>query len=140
MLLRVSSSLLLSLFVLASALVAAQERAVTASAAWIAEPAAGAGMAAAYLEVQNPTMYDVYVVSAAADAAAAVELREHAPSGESTIVKELTVPAFGTIELKPGGPHLVLKELTRPLKKGDSVGLTLRTDGGVTLKVPAVIR
>lgn len=137
---RLSYSLALVLMALTSVLVGAQDKAVTASAGWIVAPAAGAVTASAYLEIQNPTMYDVYIVSASADAAGAVELRESSAPGESKVAKELTVPAFGTMELKPDGPHLVLKGLTRALKKGETVGLTLQTDGGITLKVPAVIR
>lgn len=119
---------------------AAQEKVVTASAAWIAEPAAGATTASAYLEIDNPTMYDVYVVSATSDAAGSVAFGEAVSATESKATREMTVPAFGAIALKPDGLHLVLKDLTRPLKKGDSVTLTLKTDGGVTLKVDATVR
>lgn len=119
---------------------AAQEKVVTASAGWMAEPAAGATSAAVYLEIDNPTMYDVYVVSATSDAAATVELREAVTATESKATKELTVPAYGSVALKPDGLHLLLKDLTRALKKGDSVSLTLKTDGGVTLKVAAIVR
>lgn len=136
---RFSSSLLVGFVVLASIALGAQEKAVTASAGWVAEPAAGATTASAFLQIENPTMYDVYIVSAAADVAGSVELHEQA-GGASKATKELTVPAFGSLELKPDAAHLVLKALTRPLKKGETVNLTVKTDGGVTLKVPATVR
>jgi copper(I)-binding protein len=66
--------------------------AVTASDAWVTESAAD-GTAAAYLTISNPTMYDIYVVSATSDVAGQIELRQ----GEKT-VKEITVPSFGFAE------------------------------------------
>ena len=114
---------------------------VSASEAWIAAPAAGATTAPAAVTIRNGTMYDVYVVSAASDAAGRVEFREAAPSGgEAKTVKELTVPAFGSLDLSPEGMHLVLMDLTRPLKAGDMVAITLTTDRGVAVKVIAAVK
>lgn len=115
---------------------AAQEKAVSASDAWIAAPAAGADTTAAYVNIDNPTMYDVYVTSVTCEAAASVEMRE----AGAKPVKELTVPAFGSVAMAPDGPQLLLKGLKRTLAAGDSVPLTLSTDGGITLKVDATVR
>ncbi|MCA1584286.1 MAG: copper chaperone PCu(A)C [Acidobacteria bacterium] len=118
----------------------ASQPAVTASGAWIAEPAAGATTALGYLEIHNPTMYDVYVVGVTSDVASVIELRQGGSSGEAKVVKELTVAAFGSLTLEPGGAHMLLKELKRPLEAGDAVELTVKTDGGVSLKVTAGVR
>ena len=93
--------------------------AITASDAWITESAAD-GTAAAYLSISNPTMYDIYVVEATSAAAGKIELR----NGDKP-AKELTVPAYGSLELTAGGPHLVLLDLKRVLKAGENVTLTL---------------
>jgi copper(I)-binding protein len=55
-------------------------------------------------------------------------------------VKEVTVPAYGSLTLEPRGPHLLLTDLKRPLKAAETVALTLTTDIGVVLKVPASVR
>lgn len=108
--------------------------AITASDAWVAEPAAGATSTAAYATVANPTMYDIYIDSASSDAAGKIELREGAVA-----VKTLTVPSYGSLEMKPGGSWLVLADLKRALKAGEKVELTLQTDGGITITAIAEV-
>ena len=108
--------------------------AVTASDAWITESAAD-GTAAAYLSISNPTMYDIYVVEATSAAAGKIELRSR-----DKPAKELTVPAYGSLELTPEGPHLLLMDVKKALKAGDYVTLTLMTDGGVTIVTSAVVK
>jgi copper(I)-binding protein len=120
---------------LAFSVALAAQPAVSASDGWIALPAAGATSAAAYATIQNPTMYDIYVVSAAADVAGKIEFRD----GDKP-AKDLTVPSFGSLELKSGEASMLLMDLKRPLKAGETVELTLRTDGGITLKVSAAVK
>lgn len=113
------------------------QRTVTAAAAWIEAPAAGATSANAYVSVDNPTMYEVYVVSATSAAAEKIEIRG---AGADAATTEVSVPAYGSVELKPGGTRLVLTGLKRPLKAGEKVELTLTTDSGVVLTVTADVR
>ena len=108
--------------------------AITASDAWITESAAD-GTAAAYLSISNPTMYDIYVVEATSAAAGKIELRSR-----DKPAKELTVPAYGSLELTPEGPHLLLMDVKKALRAGDYVTLTLMTDGGVTIVTSAVVK
>lgn len=129
--LRISVGLL----IVVSAILSAAQPAVSASDGWVAAPAAGATTAAAYVTIQNPTMYDVYVVSATAEVAGKIELRD----GDQP-AKELTVPSFGSLELKSGEASMLLMELKRPLKTGETIELTLRTDGGISLKIAAVVK
>ena len=123
-----------SLVVLLLNLIVHAQPAITASDGWIAEPAAD-GTAAAYLSISNPTMYDIYVVTVTSDAAGKIELR----NGDKP-AKELTVPAYGSLDLTPAGPHLMLMDLKKPLKAGENVMLTLMTDGGITVVIPAVVK
>ena len=104
----------------------------TASDAW-AEPSAGA--IAVYATVNNPSMYDVYVVSARSGAAAKTEL----VNGDQPVTS-ITVPAYGSAELKPGATFVRLSELKSELKAGDEVKLTLETDGGVSIEIAAVVK
>ena len=50
-------------------LAAAQPRRVAASSGWVKLPAAGETAAMAFVVIENPTMYEIYVTSATADAA-----------------------------------------------------------------------
>lgn len=50
-------------------------------------------------------------------------------------VEALEIPPGGSFELKPGGAHLMLTGLERPLKQGERVPLTLRLEKGGELQV-----
>lgn len=122
----------------AGALLAAQA-APSATGAWVAAPSAGATATDAYVVIENPTMYEVFVVTVGADAAGTAEIVEGAADSAKP-VKELAVPAYGSAELKPGEVRIRLKDLKAPLKAGDSVALTLTTDGGVVIKTAAIVK
>ena len=124
---------------LTASLGGAQQSGPSLSDAWVAEPAAGATTADAYAVIENPTMYEVFVVSVTADAAGAAEIVE-GPADGGKAVKELSVPAYGRAELKPGAIRIRLKDLKKPLKAGETVALTLTTDGGATMKASAEVR
>jgi periplasmic copper chaperone A len=124
---RMKSALLtICVALVASAVPAAQQRAVSASKAWITAPAAGDTTALAFAVVENPTMYDVYVVSATTDAAGSVEFERapKTPDAKPQVVESFTAPAYGSVELTRDGLHLRLSDLKRPLKPGDTVTFT----------------
>lgn len=121
---------------------AAQGKRVAASGSWVQLPAPGETQAMAFVSIENPTMYGIYVVSATADAAGKVELRDGGQSGDARLkpVEFISVPAYESIDMKPDSVHLMLLGLKRPLKEGDKVALTLATDNAGTLEVVAVVR
>ncbi|WP_208026956.1 copper chaperone PCu(A)C [Rhabdothermincola sediminis] len=55
-------------------------------------------------------------------------------------VDAIEVPAGGTVELKPGGYHVMLLELAEPLTEGTMVPLTLRFEGFDPVVVEAEVR
>ena len=125
-------------FVCVAALTAgtvAQDKKVTVSGGWVKTPAAGATDTQAFVSIENPGMYEVNVTAASSDAAAKVELRDG-----SQVVTFINVPAFGSVEMIPGGAHLLLTGLKRPLKDGHTVTLTLSTDVDMALIVQARVR
>lgn len=133
----VGLALMLALSVAASSL--ASQTQPSASEAWVAAPAAGATTAIGYVSIDNPTMYEIYVVSVSSEMAGTVEIAQGSPDA-ATVVKELAVASFGGVALKPGGMFLRLSGLTKPLTAGDQVPLVFTTDGGVTMKVTAEVR
>ena len=119
----------------------AAQKAPSGSAAWIKLPAAGDTSTTAFAIIDNPTMYDVYLVSASSDVAAEVGFADASPAaGKDAAVKEVTAPAYSNVELKPDGVHLVLKGLKQPLKEGETITLTLVTDGGVAIPLAAIVK
>jgi copper(I)-binding protein len=121
---------------------AADQKSLAASEGWVKLPGAGDTSATAYVVIDNPTMYDIYIVSAASDVAAGVEFRQKTAATDTTAqsVKEIAAPAYAKLELTTDGAHVVLRNLKRALKEGEIVTLTFRTDGGLVLQVPAVVR
>jgi copper(I)-binding protein len=110
-------------------LAAPAQKAVVASEGWIQLPAAGETTARAFAVIDNPTMYDVYFVSAAADVAESVQFRQSGATGTAeSAVKELTAPAYSKLELRPGAVHLLLSGLKRPLKAGETIPITMATE------------
>jgi copper(I)-binding protein len=113
----------------------------SAPSAWVEAPAAGATFARVFVAINNPTMYDIYITSATADAAGKIEFRAPATgAAEPAVAKEFSVPAYGSTEAAASAPHLRLLDLKEPLKAGDTVQLTLMTDGGLALKVAAPVK
>lgn len=91
-------------------------------------------MAAVFATVTNPTMYDLYIVSAKSDAAESFQFLQ----GEK-VVTSFTVPAFGSLSLQsPDGRVRMLGLKVEP-KVGDELKLTLETDGGVGIPIAAKV-
>ena len=123
--------------------IAAAQAPMSMSGAWVREPVPGRPNTAAYVVVENPGATDLLIVSASSDVSSKVELHEMVRSGDMmkmSPVKSITVPAKGKVELKPGGLHIMLFELKKPLKEGDTVELTLTTDKGATVKASAAVK
>ncbi|QHC71658.1 copper chaperone PCu(A)C [Rathayibacter sp. VKM Ac-2801] len=106
--------------------------------------AADSGMSAAFGELENSGTEDVTVVSATSAASSELELHETVAneSGEMVMrAKEsgFTIPAGGSLELAPGGNHIMLMDLTAPIVAGDEVTITLTfsDDSTTEFTVPA---
>ena len=102
---------------------------VTVSNAWVRATAPGQTIAGAYLKITSATT--AYLVGGSSAAAKSVEI--HEMTMENNVMKmrpvtRLELPAGTAVELKPGGYHLMLVDVTRPLVKGDSVPLTLTVE------------
>jgi copper(I)-binding protein len=112
--------------------------------AW-ARPSTGMGMAsAAYLTITNGTSQDDALLKVATTAAANPEIHE-TMAGDSGMmgmqpVDKVPVPAGRTVKLEPGSYHIMLINLTRELKIGDTVTLTLTFEKAGDITVTAEVR
>jgi len=78
------------------------------------------------------------LLSVSAGVSRAVELHSMAMEGDVMRMRQIdgvAVAAGQTVELKPGGMHLMFVGLTRPLKNGDSFPLALRFEKAGEVKV-----
>ncbi len=100
------------------------------------------GGVAVYATLSNPTMYDAYVQSGTSDAGK-VELRESDPStalGAGKPASNITIPSFGSVEMKAGGPFVLVSDLKAQPKSGDTINVTLQTEGGVAIAIAAILK
>lgn len=92
------------------------------------------GDVAIYATLSNPTMYDAYVQSGTSDVGK-IELRE----GDKP-TSNITIPSFGWVEMKAGGPFVLVTDLKAQPRAGDTITVTLQTDGGVAIAIAATIK
>jgi periplasmic copper chaperone A len=120
------------------------EHVTVAELAWVRLPPPNAPVTAAYMGLANEGDQDLTVVGGESPVAGTVELHEHAQDAVGVMrmrqVPSLSLPAGGTLNLEPGGLHLMLIDLTRPLTEGETVPVTLRMADGQTLEVSAEVR
>lgn len=95
-----------------------------------ARPTVGSSKSsAAYMKIENSGDTPDRLISAKAEVAGTVMLHESRMDGDVMKMVQLSngieVPAHGEAVLKPLGLHIMLMGLTRPLKEGEKVPLTL---------------
>jgi copper(I)-binding protein len=99
------------------------------SNAWVRSPAPGQKVAGAYLEITSAR--SAALVGAASPSAARVEIHETTNEGgimRMRPVQRVELASGRTVKLVPNGLHLMLFDLTQPLKLGDKVPLTLTVE------------
>ena len=101
-------ALTLVLVVSTTATAVVQQKQTAISSGWVKLPAAGATETAAYLVVDNPTQYDVFLQKASSDAAGAVEFRA---AGKPEPLTFVTVPAYESLEMDEKGTYLAAARL-----------------------------
>ena len=96
---------------------------------WARATPPGAAVGGGYFVIRNKGTAADRLVGVSSPASARVELHEMAMEKDIMRmheVKGIAVPAKGSVELKPGGFHLMFIELKAPFKPGDMVPVTLR--------------
>ncbi|MBS4082311.1 MAG: copper chaperone PCu(A)C, partial [Rhizobiales bacterium] len=92
------------------------------SAPWSRATPAGASVAAGYLAVTNKGLSADRLLSFTTDLAGQPEVHEMSNEGGimkmRPLAKGLAIPAGATVKLEPGGYHLMLMQLKKPLAAG----------------------
>lgn len=99
----------------------------------------GDRIAAGYLSVAAPGEGDA-LVGASSPAATRVSIHSTRSGEAMEEIGSIDVPAAGAVMLQPGGDHLMLEGLLRPITPGETVEVSLRfaSGAGITLDVPVV--
>jgi periplasmic copper chaperone A len=121
---------------------AAPASSLSAQDAWVrATP--GVDVAAAYLTLHNGGTQPVVVSGVSSPAAGSAMIHESTlVNGQSQMRahEPLRIGAGETVRFTPGGLHIRLHMLKRPLAAGDEVALVLLLAGGGSLTVTARVR
>lgn len=114
-----------------------------AKQAWVRESLPGQEQTAAYLILENPDHEADWLAGVSCDCAKSVEIHRMVREGERMKMEplpRLLVPAKGRAVLDPGGTHLMLFGLRKPLKAGEKVRLRLRFAVAGEVAVDAVVK
>ena len=100
-------------------------------------------MTGAFMTIRNTTGASERLVGASADVAAVVEIHETTMENDvmqMRPVEGIDIPAGGSIELKPGGLHIMLMGVRQDLEPGQTVTLKLDFASGRSVLVDAEVR
>ena len=116
---------------------------IAVSDPWV--KAAEDGMTAAFGAITNGTSGDLVLTGATTSASREVQLHETSPDGSGGMSMQekeggFELPAGEELVLEPGGHHLMLMDLTEPLRPGDQVELTLVFSEGTEHQFSATVK
>lgn len=97
---------------------------------WTRATPGGARVGGGYMRIRNDGPAADRLVGGTMEAAGRVEIHEMAVIDGIMRMRELAsgleIPARGSVELRPGGYHVMFLDLTRPLRQGEKLKGTLR--------------
>lgn len=102
-----------------------------------------AEVAGGFLTVTNTGAQDDRLVSATSPVAERVEIHQMSMQGDVMRMRPLPegvpLPAGQTVELKPGGIHLMMMDLKQPLAQGQTVPVTLTFEKAGQVELPLTV-
>lgn len=102
---------------------------------------AGEGMTGVFGTIENHGDETVTLESVESPAAAMIQLHRTASDGTmSEVDGGFGIPAGGSFALAPGGSHIMLMDLPKPLLAGDEVALTLHFDDGTAVDTTVLVK
>lgn len=114
------------------------------AAPWSRATPAGASVAAGYLVITNKGVTAERLVSFTTDLAGQPEVHEMTNEGGvmkmRPLAKGLVIPAGATVKLEPGGYHLMLMQLKKPLAAGQRYKASLVFEKAGAVEVEFEVR
>lgn len=103
--------------------------------AWVQLAPPGATVNAAYMEIHNPQLRAQTIVGVSADCCATAMLHQTRKHGDKVSMEHLdllVVPAQASVQLAPGGLHIMLMKPEQELSVNSEVKLTFSFSDGTT--------
>jgi periplasmic copper chaperone A len=109
---------------------------------WVRESSAARTITSGYVTIENRAARDVALVGVAVEGARRAELHTVLENGDAVMrrVESVRIPAQSSVELAPGGTHIMLFDVNPPLAAGESAIMTLTFDSKQQATVDAVVR
>jgi periplasmic copper chaperone A len=104
---------------------------ISVTDAWARATMPGQKVSGAYMQLQSDA--DARLVSASSPAVPRVEVHEMKMDGDvmrMREVKSIDLPKGKRISLEPGGYHIMLMNLTKPITAGEVIPLTMVVESG----------
>jgi len=117
--------------------------AVAVRDAWVRVSTARRTSSSGYCRLENTTDKPVALVKITAAQVGTAEVHtmtDHDGQMSMHPVRTVTIPPHGAIDLAPGGTHIMLTDITRPLAIGSTLDMQFTFDNGRTQTVRAIVR
>jgi copper(I)-binding protein len=104
---------------------------INVSEAWVRATMPGQPVSGAYMQIRSDA--DARLVGVSSPAVPRVEVHEMKMDGDvmrMREVKAIELPKGKTVSLQPGGFHIMLMNLQKPIAAGDVIPLTLVVESG----------
>ncbi|WP_424929914.1 copper chaperone PCu(A)C [Amaricoccus tamworthensis] len=96
-----------------------------------------------FMTITNTGTEDDTLIAATSPVSGITEIHEMKMDGDVMKMRELenglTIPAGETVELKPGGFHIMFMDLNTPLEEGETVNVTLTFEKAGDVDIPLAI-
>lgn len=95
-------------------------------------------VSAAYMHIENTADQPDVLLSVTTDVSDDAQIHQTTVDASGVAKMEhmengIEIPAQGSIDLAPGGYHIMMMNLKRPLAMGETIHLTLSFQSGVTI-------
>lgn len=103
----------------------------------------GTPASAVFMQLSNPSSEKRKLIKAESSIASVVELHTHEMNGGMMQMRQvdfIDIPAKGKTMLQPGGYHIMLIQLKKPLTIDDMIDLSLTFDNGLTLQLDLPVK
>lgn len=116
---------------------------IRAEQVWTNQTLGSVKTGAIYLTLHNESKHDEELIAASTPVAERVELHDHKMDGDIMRMERqdsVAVPAGESVTFKPGGLHIMLFGVSKPIHEGDEVPVTLNFASGAKVEAVATAK
>jgi periplasmic copper chaperone A len=142
-LLRPLSTFALSVMALCSSVALCYAAELKVTNAWVKLAPPSSSVNAAYMQLTNELQETLVITQISADCCAMTMLHQTRQDKNKMVMdhlEQLTILPKSTIELKPGGLHIMLMNSRKPLLVDEPIGFTFRFSDGSQQKVQLFVK